>query len=81
MRRVPWKPRASATRPKLPVRKVNSALASKEFARPMPFSPATIARRSITLTWDAIVLTVASPFFAAWWAWRTIRRHLFKNDP
>jgi hypothetical protein len=33
-----------------------------------------IMKRTISLTSDAIVLTLASPFFAVWWIVRTVRR-------
>lgn len=35
-----------------------------------------ILRRGLTLTADAIVLTLASPFFAVWYLQRAIRNRL-----
>ena len=36
--------------------------------------PVTVLKRTLTLTSDAIVLTLASPFFAVWWAYRMVKR-------
>ena len=33
-----------------------------------------VYKRALSLTSDAIVLTLASPFFAVWWIARTIKR-------
>ena len=33
-----------------------------------------VYKRALSLTMDAIVLTLASPFFAVWWVARTIKR-------
>ena len=35
---------------------------------------APVLKRAVTLTSDAIVLTIASPFFAIWWIVRAVRR-------
>ena len=35
---------------------------------------APLFKRAVTLTSDAIVLTIASPFFAIWWIVRAVRR-------
>jgi hypothetical protein len=43
-----------------------------------PLSVATIAKRALSLTSDAIVLTLAAPFFAVWWVVRMTRRLLGK---
>lgn len=37
---------------------------------------AVVAKRALSLTSDAIVLTLAAPFFAVWWMVRTTRRLL-----
>ncbi len=37
-----------------------------------------ILKRTLTLTADAVVLTLASPFFAAWWIVRSVRRLFVK---
>lgn len=34
----------------------------------------SVYKRAIWLTSDAIVLTIAAPFFAIWWIGRTIKR-------
>ena len=47
-------------------------------AEPAPGLVYVIAGRALTLTADAIVLTLASPFFAIWWLVRTARRLLGK---
>ncbi|MEQ1651512.1 MAG: hypothetical protein ABL897_03400 [Hyphomicrobium sp.] len=33
-----------------------------------------VMKRALYLTSDAIVLTLASPFFAIWWSVRAVRR-------
>ena len=43
-----------------------------------PGRMSVLALRVLTLTSDAIVLTLASPFFAVWWIVRTARRLLGK---
>ncbi len=35
-----------------------------------------VYKRAVWLTADAIVLTIASPFFAVWWVARAIKRKL-----
>lgn len=44
-------------------------------ALPVPFSQSAlnVARRSVSLVSDAIVLTLASPFFAVWGLYRLSR--------
>ena len=36
--------------------------------------PANVLKRTLTLSSDAIVLTLASPFFAVWWAFTLVKR-------
>ena len=36
---------------------------------------ASAASRALTLTCDAIILTLAAPFFAVWWVVRAVRRY------
>lgn len=36
--------------------------------------PVTVLKRTLTLTADAIVLTLAAPFFAVWWLYRAAKR-------
>jgi hypothetical protein len=54
----------------------NSAL--KRLPDRAPLSVAMIAKRALSLTSDAIVLTLAAPFLAVWWIVRTSRRLLGK---
>jgi hypothetical protein len=42
----------------------------------MSASAPIVLKRAVALTSDAILLTLASPFFAAWWLARRIRRRL-----
>ena len=36
--------------------------------------PATVLKRTLTLASDAVVLTLASPFFAVWWTYKMVKR-------
>lgn len=78
IRRIAWKQR-SAPAPRTSTRQFSSTFASGEFELARPLSSAWIVWRSFGLACDIIVLTLASPFLAIWWAWRTARR-LFGAD-
>jgi hypothetical protein len=41
-----------------------------------PMHTIPMYKRAVWLTADAIVLTIASPFFAAWWLTRAIKRKI-----
>ncbi|MEQ1669792.1 MAG: hypothetical protein ABL893_02940 [Hyphomicrobium sp.] len=40
---------------------------------------APVLKRTLGLTSDAILLTLASPFFLAWWTVRAVRRWTTKS--
>ena len=59
-------PDASAGRDDLALRELRS--------EDRPIFPVIVLKRTLTLTLDAILLTLASPFFALWWATRLVRK-------
>ena len=54
-----------------PVQLARERRAAEEAARPLALR---IAKRTLTLGSDAIVLTIASPFFLAWWIYKGAKR-------
>jgi hypothetical protein len=52
--------------------------ASQHMRDPKPRGVGVVAKHVLSLTSDAIVLTLAAPFFAVWWIVRTTRRLLRK---
>lgn len=36
--------------------------------------PLAVLKRTVTLASDAVVLTLASPFFAVWWTYKMVKR-------
>lgn len=60
-----------------PLQRARDRRAAEQAARPLALR---VAKRTLTLGSDAIVLTIASPFFLAWVVYKGLKRAAFGSS-